>query len=251
VSVSGTYIFRLDLGESWRHLQLELVAGQMPAGLLNSISPTIGSPARIHSITGRWLLWNLLREYLPAFTDRISIKVNGYGRPILVLPGNEKAVEHLSFSITHAEGQAVAILTDQCSIGIDIEHRTVIPYEDCRMVFSEMEWQQIVTDKGNHTFYRYWTAKEALCKAEGVGLIRNLSSLDLSNWPADAAHFKLPAFPGSGRPWYLQSITNISDYTLSLASSMMLSERTIQWRTFHLEDMVTLSPCPTSSNTSP
>lgn len=237
MSHAVAYIHALDLGENREQLQLEPVVQQLPAGLLNGIRPTIGSPARIHSIAGRWLLWTLLREALPTDIDNPSIQVRKYGKPAIMLPDNQKAAENLSFSISHAGNQVVVILTDQCTVGIDIEHRSVFPYEDCRMVFAKTEWDQILSDKGNHTFYRFWTAKEAICKAEGVGLFSNLPSLDLSGWPAGADQYILTSFPGSGRPWYLQCHNTIPDYTLSLATSTALTNISLQWKTFRFEDI--------------
>lgn len=237
MSHAVAYIHALDLGENWEQLQLEPVVQQLPAGLLNGISPTIGSPARIHSMAGRWLLWTLLRKFLSTDIDNPSIQVSKYGKPAIILPDNQKTAENISFSISHAGSHVVVILTDQCTVGIDIEHRTVFPYEDCRMVFAEAEWDQILSDKGNHTFYRFWTAKEAICKAEGAGLISNLPCLDLSGWPPVADQYELPSFPGSGRPWYLQCTTSIPDYTLSLASSKDLTNIRLQWKTFRLEDI--------------
>ena len=231
------HIHSMDLGENWEQIDPESFSSTIPTGLLTAISPTIGSPARIHSLAGRGLLSTLLRKYLPTNMHDISLQVSEYGKPALVLPENQKAAENLSFSISHAGSQIVVILTDQGSVGIDIEQRTVSPYEYCRMVFAKAEWEQILPDKGNHTFYRFWTAKEALCKAEGVGLISNLACLDLSSWPRKADQYKLPSFPGSGRPWYIQCTTIIPDYTLSLASSKEFTNIRLQWKTYHFKDI--------------
>ena len=70
------------------------------------------------------------------------------------------------FSISHCkEGIAVAI--DDMPIGIDIEAIRHADEELVRRTMNETEQQQIHSDRD---FIRFWTQKEAVVKAQGVGI---------------------------------------------------------------------------------
>ena len=83
---------------------------------------------------------------------------NEYGKP------NIKGGLH--FSISHCKA-GIAVAVDDQPIGIDIEAIRHADEELIERVMNEQERKQIKTDRD---FTRLWTGKEAVVKAQGVGI---------------------------------------------------------------------------------
>jgi len=72
------------------------------------------------------------------------------------------------WSISHKPGCVAAVVSDS-NIGIDIEEIEPRAEPIFRLVASDEEWE-LGNGKGWDTFFRYWTAKEAVLKAAGIGI---------------------------------------------------------------------------------
>lgn len=79
-------------------------------------------------------------------------------------------IQGLSFSISHSQDLVACAFSKEGNIGLDVEFPRSIQREHFRHCFNEKEWSLIQIDKSMHTFYRFWTQKEAILKANGVGL---------------------------------------------------------------------------------
>lgn len=87
----------------------------------------------------------------------------------------------LPFNITHS-GRVVAcaVLKENGNIGIDVEKIRDIEIRNFGKQFSAPEMMQILASKNpNHTFFDYWTIKEAVMKADGRGMRIPLHSIKL------------------------------------------------------------------------
>lgn len=93
-----------------------------------------------------------------------SIDFNEYGKPFL---SNASCYFNLSHS-----GEWVALaLSQKFSIGIDIEVIRPIVYDNFRGCFSSKEWENIIAStQPTINFYKAWTQKESIIKADGRGL---------------------------------------------------------------------------------
>lgn len=109
----------------------------------------------------------LMEEYgilqIPAF------EYGEYGKPL---------IPHVHFNLSHCARGVMCVVNDE-PVGCDIE---LIPKElDADIVaacFSIAEQEQIYSaDSPPVEFARLWTAKEALLKLRGIGLVDNLSDL--------------------------------------------------------------------------
>ncbi len=86
-----------------------------------------------------------------------------------------------TFNLSHSGNRVICLLGDRRALGIDIESLSPIPFEDFQPQFTENEWAVILSDPTPlNAFYRFWTAKESILKADGRGLGIPLQSLDLS-----------------------------------------------------------------------
>ena len=89
-----------------------------------------------------------------------TLKKDDQGTPI---PANG-----VYWSLSHTD-HYVAGLSGLLRVGIDIEE--IVPFSQIlvEQIADQDEWA-LVDSIEEHTFYRYWTAKEAVLKAVGVGL---------------------------------------------------------------------------------
>jgi len=72
------------------------------------------------------------------------------------------------WSVSHKSKYVAAVVSKE-RIGVDIEEIKPRSEPLFGLVASEEEWE-LSKDKSWHTFFRYWTAKEATLKAIGIGI---------------------------------------------------------------------------------
>ncbi len=90
------------------------------------------------------------------------------------------------WSITHKAAYVGGVVAPS-PVGIDIEKVCSRSSALFQKTASESEWE--LADRTIETFFRYWTAKEAVLKAAGIGLIA-LSKCRVSRVP-DAQHLEI------------------------------------------------------------
>jgi 4'-phosphopantetheinyl transferase len=128
------------------------------------------------------MLRRLLAGYLDCGPIHIDILCSSHGKPFLA--GND-ADGLLQFSLSSSRNYAAFAFGRGCSIGVDIEEVREIP-EMAGIVaqhFTPREKTAMHTSPADfrlNTFYRYWTRKEAVLKAQGEGLLLPLDSVDVS-----------------------------------------------------------------------
>ena len=122
------------------------------------------------------------------------------------------------WSITH-KNEYVAGVVCTSPTGIDIEKISPRAKSLFRKTADEAEWA--LADKTFTTFFRYWTAKEAVLKAAGIGL-RDLSKCRISSVP-DAQHLEL-TYDGSN--WQIEHYF-FNSHVASIVKNNFLIEWTI------------------------
>ena len=89
----------------------------------------------------------------------------------------------MKFSLSHSKSIAVLAVDHAQPVGVDVEDVRPIEEDVADRHFSATELTDLRGLKGEAWlagFYRCWTRKEAILKAEGVGLSRALDSFDVS-----------------------------------------------------------------------
>jgi 4'-phosphopantetheinyl transferase len=116
------------------------------------------------------------------------------------------------FNISHSGNRVVCILSTGGRVGIDIEVIKAQPFDDFQTQFTPKEWSAIRGDADPvEAFYRFWTAKESLIKADGRGLHIPLQEIDLSGASTLALDgvwwtvYPLPRFQGYACHFTLES----------------------------------------------
>lgn len=153
------------------------------------------------SLLGKHLLLTALKAYGSSGT-LLDLRYSGFGRPYL-----EGGID---FNISHAGRMVACIVSPQARVGIDVEAVRPIQIDDFKGQFSEQEWNAIKNAANPlQAFYRFWTCKEAILKADGSGLSTALTNLDVT----DKKSVML-----DGRNWHLQEITSFRDYACHVAA---------------------------------
>jgi 4'-phosphopantetheinyl transferase len=126
-------------------------------------------------------LRRILGGYLHQPGEKLNFRANRFGKPELTGEASS-----LSFSLSHSRSIAVLAVAQGLPLGVDVEDVRPIEPEVAGTNFSAGELSdlgQLSGDAWLDGFYRCWTRKEAILKAEGVGLHRALDSFDVSLLP--------------------------------------------------------------------
>jgi 4'-phosphopantetheinyl transferase len=121
-------------------------------------------------------LRRILGAYLKQPPEQVSLRADRLGKPELAQG------DSLAFNLSHSRSIAVLAVTHGEPVGVDVEDVRPIEPEVAARYFSAAELaalDQLRGDAWLTGFYRCWTRKEAILKAEGVGLHRALDSFDV------------------------------------------------------------------------
>ena len=163
---------------------------------------------RDRHIVQHGLLRSLLAGYLGCAARQVHIRTSAHGKPCIE---GKDAEGSLQFSLSHS-GAYAAFAFNRCdSIGVDIEEVREIPEmeeivaqhftprEKAEMLACPIDWKL-------KTFYRLWTRKEAVLKAQGEGLLKAIDCVDVATGE-DPGHWKVFIEEGSAVEEY--SVTDI------------------------------------------
>ena len=171
------------------------------------------------------ILRKLIGKYFKT-QDELMFSENEFGKPYLV-QYNIDSKTLFEFNISHSSNLILmafrfsehVVLDSEFQVGIDIEK--VQQDFDFELIldnfFSKKEIESIHSSTiPNNAFFNFWTKKEALVKAAGRGLMRNLNQFDLSKkknkWDLDREVF----LKFNSNNFFLHSF-KIENYVASIA----------------------------------
>lgn len=134
----------------------------------------------------RGLLRHVLAGYLGPAPDQLEIGQMVHGKPFLA---GQSGSDQLQFNLSHTGTWMALACSCRDPVGIDIElhDREVSHLELAARFFHHEELVRLSHEPSAgqpRLFYHWWTAKEALLKARGTGLMDHLDQINLSRWPA-------------------------------------------------------------------
>jgi len=156
---------------------------------------------------GRLLLLQGLR-LLGDSCQLSSIQYTGHGKPYFDTGPR--------FNISHSGNCVICVISENMEVGIDTENIRELEYDHFFKLFSAEEWQ-LISDSSNplHTFYKFWTIKESVIKAEGSGLSIPLKKIRIKN-DRLAVH--------KDKEWNIINLGIFKDNCTSLASAGILEQ---------------------------
>jgi 4'-phosphopantetheinyl transferase len=161
-------------------------------------------------------LRRILGAYLDLHPGEVSFRTNPFGKPEI------SPARRLDFNLSHSRHVALLAIAPDTEVGIDVEDVRPIESEVAERSFSEIECKALAQLSGDgwlQGFYRCWTRKEAILKAEGCGLHLPLSSFDVSlipGVPAELLAVRPPAV--FSRAWILDDLAMGPETVAALAT---------------------------------
>ena len=123
----------------------------------------------------------VLSRYLGIDPDRVELRRNEAGKPFVTR--ERRGQSAITFNMSHAQGRALIAVSQGQEVGVDLERiRSEIEVAKLsERFFAPSEHaviMQATQDQRAAKFFRFWVAKEAVLKAQGVGL-RALSQCEI------------------------------------------------------------------------
>jgi 4'-phosphopantetheinyl transferase len=169
------------------------------------------------------------RRVLGAYLDRdpesLCFRSGLFGKPELVGTSPDRT---LYFNLSHCRTTALLALSRSTEVGVDVEDIKPMEYEVAERHFSPVELAALASLEGPQWlrgFYNCWTRKEAILKAEGVGLKLPLDSFDVTLTPGAPAKLLQVRPPAVFRkPWTLHNLSNVYETAAALAAASSNAE---------------------------
>ncbi len=160
-------------------------------------------------------LRRILGAYLQQAPEQVRIETDRLGKPQLA------GENPLTFNLSHSRSIAVLAVAHGQPVGVDVEDVRPIEPQVATRSFSAAELAKLNTLRGDawlDGFYRCWTRKEAILKAEGVGLHRALDSFDVALLAGEPAEL-LATREDFRYPWKLHHLTPAEGIVGALATA--------------------------------
>mgnify|MGYP001099690516 CR=1 FL=1 len=172
--------------------------------------------SRQNFLISRGCLRYVLSFYLNCPPRALELSLGIHGKPELNPGGLYPPVQ---FNLSHTRERIAIALHRDTPVGIDIERLKPLTHLEklCQRCLTHQESETVLglaIQPATHRFLRYWTAKEAVLKAMGLGLAYPMKHLEvflgpevLANQPSAApipVAFRSESAPGMNQYWLYQ-----------------------------------------------
>jgi 4'-phosphopantetheinyl transferase len=180
----------------------------------------ISGRVRAEFVIGRACLRILLANTLGVVPAEAPLTESLYGKPQLLVSGP-------SFNVSHSHGTILIAISQTGALGVDVEHvdleKDVTELIPSVCTAQEAEWLKSAqtSEARQRLFYRCWSRKEAVIKAEGRGLSIPVTNLEvLPTNPAESLPVELYVDGGEtpSKSYFLSDIPLGSDMMGAVAT---------------------------------
>ncbi len=167
---------------------------------------------KLRHLYGLLLLKKTWKAVCKEDLDLNQLSLTSLNRPYL--PGAT-----VDFNIAHAGKIVTCALGYHNRIGVDIELKREIDFNDFRRTMNGNQWNEIQGHPDQfEKFFEYWSIKESVIKADGRGLSIPLEDIIVENQTVTYDH----------RLWYLKPFTLGKEYLGCVAAEAIPSQLVIE-----------------------
>jgi 4'-phosphopantetheinyl transferase len=172
---------------------------QLPPHFQKQILEYHNDELRLNKLCGKLLLQYGLTDSGSTETMK-DITQNRFGKPML---------KNTFFSLSYSENLVLCAIYPDGPIGIDVEKIKPVDVKDFRKAFTDHEWDSLkISGFSMEVFYRYWSIKESVLKAEGSGLFISPERIEVCDSRVIL----------NGKEWYVTETEVEKNYICSLAT---------------------------------
>ena len=160
--------------QAWPEDRIRAAVERIPPGFRQRLTAYRRWQDRQAGILGRRLLDELHRKLLGQDAGPAAPTLDAYRRPYL------PAHPDFDFNISHTDGLVACVAAvGGGRVGVDVERKGAVDITEFRRVFTAREYDRLnpLPDPTDE-FYRLWTRKEAVMKADGRGFYLDAASID-------------------------------------------------------------------------
>ena len=185
---------------------LETYKYVLPQEIINKVYEFRNWKDRQAFLLGKLIIWKGLKYNNYGDDCLFTLQKNSYGKPFID--------QKVFFNLSHS-GQYVICAFHKKEIGIDIEEISDTETDEFENIFSDQE-KLVLNSSPNplKTFFRYWTIKESVIKAEGKGFSLPLELINISG--EGTVQF-------GKKKWHVKEIDCFENYCCSIATESELS----------------------------
>jgi 4'-phosphopantetheinyl transferase len=199
--ISYYYIWQ---NEELKQDEFEIYLRELPLNLQQKVLKYRRWQDRQNSLFGYLLIRYGMHQHGYPKSVFDNLQVASYGKPFIS--------DGPFFNISHSGTMVAAGFSPDFEIGIDIEFREPINFDDFDNIYNEQEWQNVRNAEDSiDAFYHYWTYKESIIKLVGKGLSIPLTKVNISE--GDLCYYEDKVF-------YLQKVFLEEGYSAAYATAI-------------------------------
>jgi 4'-phosphopantetheinyl transferase len=161
-------------------------------------------------------LRSILDQYFAIHKESQTFDRTRAGKPFLV---KARGNDPIYFSLAHSGALVLIAVSRDMEIGVDVEAMDpTIDLSDATAFCTpvEISWlSRLQVSQRISALYRIWTIKEALAKAQGVGLRISLVEISVDLSAPDRPEVRHAIFPS--RPWFVEELKAPLGYASAIA----------------------------------
>ncbi|QHI36085.1 4'-phosphopantetheinyl transferase sfp [Kordia antarctica] len=156
---------------------------------------------------GKLLLIEALKKYNIENNIWDLIVYSKHKRPYFTL-------DEYDFNISHSGDYVLCAIGKNIKLGIDVEENRERNFDDFQNLMTTAQWEEIHSSKTPiKTFYKYWTIKESVIKADGRGFYIPLEELEVENNTVQV----------DDKRWFINNFALAEGYSTALATNKEVS----------------------------
>lgn len=213
-------IFFTSFKEPLEHSLFSDYLSMLPPDLRKKNSQYLRWQDRHAHLFGRLLLIEALKSCDIENNIWDLIAYSSHKRPYLTL-------KEYDFNISHSGDYVICAIGKNIRLGIDIEEHRKRNLKDFRNLMTADQWDEINSaSRPLNTFYKYWTIKESVIKADGRGFYIPLNELEVKN---NTVRFE-------DKLWFVNDFVFTKGYSVALATnqSSTFNMQAINFYTSHM-----------------